>query len=97
MGSSDLIDTGRTVLRTEGEAILRMADGLDASFEAAVEAMFAAKGRVIVTGMGKSGHVGAKIAATLASTGTWFWSCPIPERRRSLRISLRMFEMPGSR
>ena len=70
MGSSDLIETGRTVLRTEGEAILRMADGLDASFEAAVEAMFEAKGRVIVTGMGKSGHVGAKIAATLASTGT---------------------------
>jgi len=47
-----------------------MADELGDSFAQAVEAMFAAKGRVIVSGMGKSGHVGAKIAATLASTGT---------------------------
>lgn len=70
MGSPDLIETGRTVLRTEGEAILRMADDLGDSFAQAVEAMYAAKGRVIVSGMGKSGHVGAKIAATLASTGT---------------------------
>ena len=70
MGSPDLIETGRTVLRTEGEAILRMANELDSSFTQAVDAMFAAKGRVIVSGMGKSGHVGAKIAATLASTGT---------------------------
>jgi arabinose-5-phosphate isomerase len=70
MGSQDLIETGRTVLRTEGEAILRMADELDSNFSKAVDAMFAAKGRVIVSGMGKSGHIGAKIAATLASTGT---------------------------
>jgi len=70
MGSPDLIETGKTVLRTEGEAILRLTDELGASFEQAVNAMYAAKGRVIVTGMGKSGHVGAKIAATLASTGT---------------------------
>ena len=47
-----------------------MCDGLGASFVAAVEAIRAARGRVIVTGMGKSGHVGRKIAATLASTGT---------------------------
>ncbi len=70
MGSPDLISTGRTVLKTEGEAILRMADELGESFAEAVEAMFAAKGRVVVSGMGKSGHVGNKIAATLASTGT---------------------------
>ncbi len=70
MGSPDLIETGRTVLRTEGEAILRMADELGAGFAQAVEMMFAAKGRIIVSGMGKSGHVGTKIAATLASTGT---------------------------
>ena len=70
MGSPDLIETGRTVLRTEGEAILRMADELGASFAQAVEAMYAAKGRVVVSGMGKSGHIGNKIAATLASTGT---------------------------
>lgn len=70
MGSPDLIETGRTVLQTEGEAIQRMADELGQSFADAVNAMFAAKGRVVVSGMGKSGHIGAKIAATLASTGT---------------------------
>src|SRR6201997_2455931 len=47
-----------------------MADGLGSPFAAAVETIRAARGRVIVTGMGKSGHVARKIAATLASTGT---------------------------
>ena len=47
-----------------------MQNGLGAPFIAAVERILAAKGRVIVTGMGKSGHVARKIAATLASTGT---------------------------
>jgi arabinose-5-phosphate isomerase len=45
-------------------------DGLGRAFVAAVDLMHDARGRVIVTGMGKSGHVGRKIAATLASTGT---------------------------
>jgi arabinose-5-phosphate isomerase len=61
-------------LETEGEGIAALAaamgDGLGPSFVAAVEAIRHARGRVIVTGMGKSGHVGRKIAATLASTGT---------------------------
>ncbi|MDI7775602.1 KpsF/GutQ family sugar-phosphate isomerase [Asticcacaulis sp. EMRT-3] len=65
-----LLATGARVLRTEGEALLLFAGLLDESFVRAVEVMFAAKGRVIVSGMGKSGHVGAKITATLASTGT---------------------------
>jgi arabinose-5-phosphate isomerase len=47
-----------------------MCDGLGAPFAAAVDAIRNARGRVIVTGMGKSGHVARKIAATLASTGT---------------------------
>jgi arabinose-5-phosphate isomerase len=47
-----------------------MQDGLGVAFTAAVEAIRAARGRVVVTGMGKSGHIGRKIAATLASTGT---------------------------
>src|SRR5271165_4555187 len=51
-------------IRTTGEA------GLGAAFSEAVKTISAARGRVIVTGMGKSGHVGRKIAATLASTGT---------------------------
>src|ERR1700685_741589 len=61
-------------LETEREGVAALAaamcDGLGASFAAAVEAIRNVRGRVIVTGMGKSGHVGRKIAATLASTGT---------------------------
>jgi arabinose-5-phosphate isomerase len=61
-------------LETEREGVAALAaamcDGLGASFAAAVEVIRNARGRVIVTGMGKSGHVGRKIAATLASTGT---------------------------
>ena len=61
------LETGR-----EGLAALKaaIADGLGASFIAAVEAIRQARGRLIVTGMGKSGHIARKIAATLASTGT---------------------------
>jgi len=61
------LDTGREAVAALAAA---MCDGLGASFIAAVEIIRAARGRVIVTGMGKSGHVGRKIAATLASTGT---------------------------
>ncbi len=61
---------GRDVLRTEAAAILTLADTLTDAFDAAVAAIMGAKGRVIVSGMGKSGHVARKIAATLASTGT---------------------------
>jgi arabinose-5-phosphate isomerase len=61
-------------LETESDGLTAltaaMADGLGAPFTAAVETIRAARGRVIVTGMGKSGHVARKIAATLASTGT---------------------------
>ena len=58
------------VLRIEAEAILGVIPKLDQRFERAVEILHACAGRVIVTGMGKSGLVGRKIAATLASTGT---------------------------
>ncbi|MEL6476350.1 MAG: KpsF/GutQ family sugar-phosphate isomerase [Pseudomonadota bacterium] len=64
------MDTGRRVLRLEAEALAAYVDWLGDSFADAVETMLRAPGRVIVSGMGKSGHVGAKIAATLASTGT---------------------------
>jgi arabinose-5-phosphate isomerase len=56
--------------KDEAEAVLGLAKKLDEGFEQAVELMFACKGKVIVTGVGKSGHIGAKIAATLSSTGT---------------------------
>jgi arabinose-5-phosphate isomerase len=67
-----VITSGRDVLEKEAAALMALSAQLDGSFERAVELIMAAtgKGRVIVTGMGKSGHVGAKIAATMASTGT---------------------------
>ena len=58
------------VLRLEAEAILALIDRLDESFDRAVDVLHRARGRVIVTGMGKSGLIGRKIAATLSSTGT---------------------------
>lgn len=57
-------------LKDEADAILQTIPQLDQSFDRAVELMLQCKGKVIVTGVGKSGHVGAKIAATLSSTGT---------------------------
>jgi arabinose-5-phosphate isomerase len=64
------IAAGRRALEIEGRAIAALGPRLDASFARAVALCLEAKGRVIVTGMGKSGHIGGKIAATLASTGT---------------------------
>jgi len=58
------------VLSVEAEALGLMAEALDGTFVRAVEILFAAKGRIVCTGVGKSGHVGRKIASTLASTGT---------------------------
>jgi arabinose-5-phosphate isomerase len=67
---TEILSTGARVLRTEGEALLLFAGTLSESFVQAVEVMYAVKGRVILSGMGKSGHIAAKITATLASTGT---------------------------
>ena len=66
----DLRKLAERVLRLEAEAILGVIPKLDARFDRAVELLHACTGRVIVTGMGKSGHVGRKIAGTLASVGT---------------------------
>jgi arabinose-5-phosphate isomerase len=62
--------SARRVLATEADGVRAVASVLDATFVRAVDIMAAATGRVIISGMGKSGHVGNKIAATLASTGT---------------------------
>ncbi|MEQ9489535.1 MAG: KpsF/GutQ family sugar-phosphate isomerase [Alphaproteobacteria bacterium] len=67
---SDDIDAARRVLHLQSDALKALADGLDGRFTAAVEVLIGIKGRVTVTGMGKSGHIGRKIAATLSSTGT---------------------------
>ena len=61
---------GEQALRDEAKAILDQISYMDSNFEKAVDMMFHCQGKIIVTGVGKSGHVGAKIAATLASTGT---------------------------
>ena len=67
---SDTIKIAANVLKTEANELARNAEILDGEFEKAVEILYQTKGKVVVTGVGKSGHVGAKIAATLASTGT---------------------------
>lgn len=65
-----LIATARRVIEIEARGLSALGAALNGTFAAAVEVILAAKGRVIVSGMGKSGHIGRKIAATLASTGT---------------------------
>ena len=67
--TSDL-EVARAVLLTEAAGLRVLAAGLDEAFGAAVDRLASASGRVVVSGMGKSGHVARKIAATLASTGT---------------------------
>jgi arabinose-5-phosphate isomerase len=64
------IASARRVLRTEARALEILAEALDGAFAAAIDRLIAVEGRVVVSGIGKSGHVGRKIAATLASTGT---------------------------
>jgi arabinose-5-phosphate isomerase len=64
------LETARRVLRIEAQAIQDVLARLDNSFASAVDLLFACKGRVVVTGMGKSGLVGRKISATFSSTGT---------------------------
>ena len=65
-----LLATARRVLQTEADALAHLAAHMPEDFSAAVARILASKGRVIVSGIGKSGHIGRKIAATLASTGT---------------------------
>jgi arabinose-5-phosphate isomerase len=68
--SSAFLTTARRVIRIEADALVQLGQSLDDSFDHAVDLLLNARGRVIVSGMGKSGHIGRKIAATLASTGT---------------------------
>jgi arabinose-5-phosphate isomerase len=63
-------DTARRVIRAEADALMALADAIDGSLADAVELILNAKGRIIISGIGKSGHIARKIAATLASTGT---------------------------
>ncbi len=65
-----MAELGRAVIETEAAAITALLERLDAGFEQACRYLLDCRGRIVVTGMGKSGHIGNKIAATLASTGS---------------------------
>jgi arabinose-5-phosphate isomerase len=67
---SDALELARTVLRIEAQAVQALVDRVDDAFLRAVDLLLKCRGRVVVSGVGKSGHVGRKIAATMASTGT---------------------------
>ena len=69
-GTNVNLEIARQVLRTESDAIRGLVDRLDHNFISAIELVATCKGRVILTGMGKSGIISRKIAATLSSTGT---------------------------
>lgn len=66
----EILEEGRRILREEAEALRRLSELLDENFEKAVKLIYETKGRVILTGVGKSGLICKKIAATLSSTGT---------------------------
>lgn len=68
--ADDVLQFGRAILHDEARALDALADGLDGPFEDAVRLVLDCKGKLIVSGLGKSGHVARKIAATFASTGT---------------------------
>jgi arabinose-5-phosphate isomerase len=70
MKKKNIQEIGKFVIETEASALSKLASDLPADFSAAIDAVLETKGRVVVSGVGKSGHVGRKIAATLASTGT---------------------------
>ncbi len=70
MNPDKIMSLGIAVLRTEAQALNTLIERMDQSFVEANRLMLACRGRVVVIGMGKSGHIGGKIAATLASTGT---------------------------
>lgn len=68
--NTDILKYGKQCLKDEADAIIGLMDSIDESFVKAVEMIYNCKGKLVVTGVGKSGHIGEKIAATLSSTGT---------------------------
>ncbi len=68
--SLDYLNSAKRTIAIESAAVAALTERIDAQFSRACELMLACEGRIVVTGMGKSGHIGKKIAATLASTGT---------------------------
>ena len=70
MNSSDIQSIAKRVIEIEAEAVSLMGNRIDSNFESAVQSILECTGRLIVSGMGKSGLISQKIAATMASTGT---------------------------
>ena len=70
LSHSDMIDIARRTVRSQADAVAKLEHQIGDSFVEAVDLILSAPGHVIISGMGKSGHIGQKIAATLASTGT---------------------------
>lgn len=70
LNSDAILERGKVVVEVEAEALHLLANSLEDSFVQACNLMLAARGRVVITGMGKSGHIGRKWAATMAATGT---------------------------
>ena len=68
--SISILDRAKEVFDIEGQSVLKLAEKLDESFVKAIDILYACKGRIVISGMGKSGLVGRKIAATLSSTGS---------------------------
>src|SRR3954463_10276369 len=75
----DVLDFGRAILHDEARALDALADSLGEAFERAIDLILNCGGKLIVSGLGKSGHVARKIAATFASTGTTATFLPLPE------------------
>ena len=73
---ANYINNGMQVIDIEIEALQQLRQQIDDSFTKACELIRECRGRVVVTGMGKSGHISGKIAASLASTGTPAFFCP---------------------
>ena len=67
---ADIISIAKQVFETEGKAVLALSERLDANFTQAIHHLKACQGKVVISGMGKSGHIGRKISATFSSTGT---------------------------
>ena len=70
LSDQDILEFAQSAMQAESDAVVSAAQKLSANFVAAVRALLAIRGKVVITGLGKSGHVGRKIASTLASTGT---------------------------
>jgi arabinose-5-phosphate isomerase len=74
VSDNDFCELGRAVIQTEATAVAALGERIDTEFAQACRTLLACQGRVVVLGMGKSGHIGGKLAATLARRVTVTWA-----------------------